>query len=402
MGINEKSQGVHSCLETNVMVLNQNEKFIFLVSIDTLFISKDLKDFIITELKNYYESILDTYVIILSTHTHYAPSLEEKRIDLGTRDNDYFLFLKEKISDLFKLLDLEYFSEIELEVSSGISDNLTSNRRRKVRSLKDIFNPFIAMEPNLKGYKKEEFKIIKISNANSEGQTLGVIWTFPCHPTNLYDKNLVSAEFPGFVRNDIRIKQKKEELPIIYMPGFAGNIRAYPPKRVSLLKLVRDIFQLSYPVVYYRFKNKVEYNNWVNSLTNSFWVVWGKLKKIEKINDSILSSKMNKKDISLLGINVDGVDNIIFRKISIGNELAFYTMSAETVSEYSKIMDKIANEDFIIYTGYADEVFGYLPTQVQINEGGYESKEYFKPFFVSGNFNSSIENIIESCVQEIN
>ena len=40
---NDTSQGIHSRLEINAMVLNQNEKFIYIISIDTLFISKELK-----------------------------------------------------------------------------------------------------------------------------------------------------------------------------------------------------------------------------------------------------------------------------------------------------------------------------------------------------------------------
>ena len=207
----------------------------------------------------------------MSTHTHYAPSLEENRIDLGSRDEAYFSFLLDKISDLLKLLKLENFIDIEIEVSNGKTENLTCNRRRKVRTLAGFFKPFISMEPNVKGYKNEEFKIIKILDANINGRILGVIWSFPCHPTNLFNSKLISAEFPGEIRSSIREKQNFSGLSVIYMPGFAGDVRAYPPKRRSFLKLIRTLLQLSYPVKYYRFINKEEYNIWVHSLTNSFW-----------------------------------------------------------------------------------------------------------------------------------
>lgn len=384
------------------MVLNQNEKFIYIISIDTLFVSIELKKIVSEEIKKYNNSVPDADILILSTHTHYAPSLEEKRIDLGAIDSVYFAFLRNKISHLFKLLELESFTAIAIEVSAGRTNNLTSNRRRKVRRLGSFFKPFIAMEPNLKGYKNEEFKIIKILNANNNENLLGAIWSFPCHPTNLYDSKLISAEFPGEVRNIIRERHSLNELSVIYMPGFAGDVRAYPPKRTSLLKLVRDVFQLSYPVRYYRFVNKEEYSMWLQSLIKSFWDIWMKSTKVNDLSGSVLSAKMNKKEISILGIKAEGIENVIFRKINIGNVLALYTMSAETVSEYSMILDEIATEKFCIYTGYADEVFGYLPTQEQIREGGYESKEYFKPFLVTGDFNQSIENTIKSCIKEIN
>jgi len=260
MSNQDKSQGIHNHLEINAMVLNQNEKFIYIVSIDTLFVNKDLKNSIINEIHKYDELIPETDILILSTHTHYAPSLEEKRTDFGERDDAYVTYLRDKISDLFKLLDLEHFTEIEMEVSKGKTDHLTTNRRRKVRRPRAYFSPIISMEPNLKGFKNEEFKIIKVSEANSSGHILGVIWSFPCHPTNLFDKSLISAEYPGEVRKAIRQKQDSNDLAVIYMPGFAGDVRAYPPKRASIFKTLRDLFQLSYPVSYYRFMNTQEYN----------------------------------------------------------------------------------------------------------------------------------------------
>lgn len=397
----KKSQGIHSNLEINAMVLSQQEKHIYIISIDTLFISKQLKAVITEEINTCFGSTPEADILILSTHTHFAPSLEEKRTDLGVKDQDYFNFLKNKITELIELLSAENSSAIEIEVSNGKTTNLTSNRRRKVRKLGAYFKPFIAMEPNLKGYKNEEFKLLKMYEAKSSKNLLGVIWTFPCHPTNLYDNTLISAEFPGEIRSLIREKKGLNDLSVVYMPGFSGDVRAYPPKRTSLSKTIRDLLQLSYPVNYYRFINKIEYDQWISTLANSFWGIWNHSQQLNS-NDAQLSSQINKKKTSLLGIHVDGVEELIFRKVNIGTKIGFYTMSAETVSGYSILLDSIAKENFYICTGYTDEVFGYLPTQKQIREGGYESKDYFTPFLVTGNFNSSIEKTIELCIKEIN
>ena len=77
-------------------------------------------------------------------------------------------------------------------------------------------------------------------------------------------------------------------------------------------------------------------------------------------------------------------------------------MSAETVSAYSKLIAEISINNFYICSGYTDEVFGYLPTEDQIKEGGYESNGHFKPFLITGNFSSTIEKTIELCMKEIN
>ena len=402
MNISDKSEGVHSNLEINIMVFNQNDLDVFLVSIDTLFISKELKIFITEEINKIFGNTFEKDILIMSSHTHYAPCLEEKRIELGIKDEDYFSFIKEKIQLLLKNLHSESFMEIEIEVSNGRTINLSCNRRRKVRTLNNYFKQFVAMEPNIKGSKNEELKIIKIYESNNNSKIIGVIWSFPCHLTNLYNKNLVSAEYPGLIRDSVREKQKSTNLPIIYMPGFAGDVRAYPPKRLSLFKILRSILQLSYPIKYYRFVNKVEYDIWVNSIKNSFWLIWNKSEKIIDFKESQLSTKINKKNVAVLGIKVDGVDDVIFRKVNFGDHLGFYTMSAETVSAYSKLIAEISTNNFYICSGYTDEVFGYLPTEDQIKEGGYESNGHFKPFLITGNFNSTIEKTIELCMKEIN
>jgi len=402
MGFDDRSEGIHSDLDINAMIFNQENKLLFLISIDTLFISKELKKIIFKEISKHFGAIPEADIIIMSTHTHYAPSLEEKRIELGKLDEQYFDFLKIKIEELVNQLYLESFTEIEIEVSKGKTNNLTTNRRRRVRQLGAYFKPFIAMEPNLKGYKNEEFKIIKFYEKKDPKNILGVIWSFPCHLTNIYNSRLISAEFPGKIRNSIRGKLNNVAMPIIYMPGFAGDVRAYPPTRISISKLLRYIFQIPYRVYHYRFMNKSEYDGWVYSVENSFWKIWNQSMKINGFNEAPLITQLIKKNIEILGVKAEGVEDLIFRKINFGNILAFYTMSAETVSEYSKMINKIAKEEFYINTGYTDEVFGYLPTQEQIKEGGYESKDYFKTFLVSGNFKSSIENTIESCLKELN
>jgi hypothetical protein len=257
------------------------------------------------------------------------------------------------------------------------------------------------MEPNLKGFKNEEFKIVKFIDRGNLKRLLGVLWSFPCHPTNLYDNRLVSAEFPGAVRDNIRVYNSDDSLSIIYMPGSSGDVRAYPPKRHSFLKKIRTLFHFSYPVSYYRFINKYEYDIWVNCIKESFWRIWLESKNITDTDGVELTSRIIKKEVSVLGINSNCVDDIIFRKISFGDKLSFYTISAEPVSEYSKILIDIFDDEFYIFTGYSDNVFGYLPTQKQIEEGGYESEFSFNTFLITGNFHSKIEEVIKSAFCEL-
>ena len=90
------------------------------------------------------------------------------------------------------------------------------------------------MEPNPKGFINELFQSLNIYN-KVNNKLIGTIWSFPCHPTNFPNKNLINSEFPGEVRNFIR-KSKQTDASVIYFPGFAGDVRATPPRRKSFSK----------------------------------------------------------------------------------------------------------------------------------------------------------------------
>ena len=239
MKVDERQQGVRSSLEMNSLVFCEGEKHTILISIDTLFISHEVKAHALKQIQLVFKGIQEENLILLATHTHFAPSLEMKRVGLGACDVEYLNFLKEKIEVLITQLASEAYQDIEVEVGSWKTKQLTCNRRRYVRSLSSYLRPFVSMEPNLNGFKNEEFKVIKVFNAKDAGKMLSVIWSFPCHPTNLSNSKLLSAEFPGEIRKMVREIQKDANMPVFYFPGFAGDVRAFPPKRFSISKLFR-------------------------------------------------------------------------------------------------------------------------------------------------------------------
>ena len=264
----QRSEGVFSDLEINTMVFKSGFKIIYIISIDTLFISNELKMSINEMINNEFGKTNEVDIITLSTHTHYAPTLEKKRVKLGKKDDKYYSFLLLKLDSLFKTLGAISFTEVELKYSCKTSEGITCNRRRKIRLIRNYFKTCIAMEPNPKGFIDERFKILNICNASSQ-KVIATIWSFPCHPTNFPNKTLISSEFPGEIRKSLR-NENNNINSIIYLPGCAGDVRAAPPKRISLSKLIRTVFQLSFRVSDYRFMNLTEYSIWKDCLLKAF------------------------------------------------------------------------------------------------------------------------------------
>ncbi len=392
--------GIYSCLEINFIILTQNKLKIFIFSIDTLFITSDIKDCIIKNLKNRFENVSEDNVVIISSHTHFAPSLEVNRTNLGKLDFAYLTFLKERITFLINSINLNQSKNINISIGEGKTESLTNSRRRRIRRIRNFFRSEIAMEPNEKGFKHEQIKIIKFLDRDNKDDLLSVIWSFPCHPTNFFDNKLISSEFPGEIRNSIRQKSDNENLTILYLPGFAGDVRASPPREKCLSRKVRSLLDISYPVSFYRFQNEKQYISWVKKIELNFFYIWNKSELID-LSRNVLYSKLIKKETSLLGIKVPETDHIYIRKIEILKTFEIYLISAEVVSKYSLLFENIKSSKIIFYSGYNDLTFGYLPTDEQVKEGGYESKDYFKNFLVEGNFIPNIEKTIEQWIQEV-
>lgn len=395
----DKISELHKDLEINMIQFHSNEEKIILISIDTLFISPDLKKYILSQIKIKIGDYDEANIIIIASHTHFAPALEKHRINLGQIDNQYFNYLCEKISALIDNFKETNEFEVTLQYADKKTNGITCNRRRPVIDYPKIWRKIIVMEPNCSEIIYEEYKVIKVINKLNDN-VVGIIWSLPCHPTNLWTKNLISSEFPGIAREKLRNSLTNEKMPVIYLPGLAGDVRAAPPKFNSLSKCIRTLLKLSYPVSYYRFQTKQQYDNWTDKLVNN--LLSTTQNTITQKLDKSIKVSIHKCAISNLGINIENTKELIFRKIILGNSISFYTISAEPVSAYTKIFNKFLNTTTHISTGYVDDVFGYLPTNKQIKDGGYESKGFFNNFLIQNNFKEDVESIIEKELNILN
>lgn len=389
----QKIKNIHCGLEANLIVFIENEVKIML-SIDTLFIVAPLYSYILEIFKQTFPNISSSDLTVCASHTHYAPSLEDVRHDLGKMDERYFEFLKLKLLTLIQKTTTAQPFPYSISIGEGCTLNLTANRRRTIRSFRKGFKKEVVMEPNLSGTKDENLVIIKITNTDTL-KVESIIWHYTCHPTNLPENEYISSEFPGIVRNNFRCKSGYEHIPILFLQGFSGDIRAFPPKRSIILRTIYTLFLQSYPTVLYRFKWN-EYQNWVANLSDKFESVFQNEGVL--IQNVCISSGEYQYSISNIGITVEGIDNLSLKYLRISDKFVFVFISAEVLICYKKIVEKIWQGQRVIPVGYINNVFGYLPSSKEIAEGGYEVKDFFSMFKVSGRFIDNPEKYIEECL----
>jgi hypothetical protein len=101
--------------------------------------------------------------------------------------------------------------------------------------------------------------------------------------------------------------------------------------------------------------------------------------------------------IDTLGPKSDG-RSIGFHQIRFGNELCMLGMSAEVVNGYTEIVDRLTNMD-TIPVGCIDSISGYLPTDVIVQQGGYEAERSMRVYGLTGKFLPNVSDVIYSALK---
>jgi neutral ceramidase len=382
----EKASSIHSDLEVNICQIQFLNTNIIIASFDLLFITEPLKEFFHNCVNETLKLTTTPKIILCASHTHYAPCIDD-RSALGIMDENYYEFLKEKICSSLKELVSQEFNFCEIQHEKYKLNKITSSRRRKILSKKGkskvVMEPDVCIRPN---------EILNVVSFISKGVLITRFVSFACHPTNLYDKNVISSEYISTIRKNF----SDNNIPILFLQGFSGDLRAYPPTKYKFHRALFNLFKRSYPVKFYRF-NKSQYNEWLFKISNSLIqsnLVSKKSHSVQKlliksINIPIKTLGIESKKASSLEITL--IDFELFKII-------FF--SAEVLSGFER---KINDLDFgnIICVGYCGHCFGYLPTLNNVREGGYEAEDFKDAFEVYGDWSESFEKTIFTSLEEI-
>ena len=82
---------------------------------------------------------------------------------------------------------------------------------------------------------------------------------------------------------------------------------------------------------------------------------------------------------------------ITFQSINLGSQYCTLGVSGEPAAEYVFLLKQYFSDFKIIPVGCLSGTFGYIPTSKMLEEGGYESKGFLKPFSLSGKLRHDIQ-----------
>lgn len=371
-------------LEANLLYLTDDAGHsALLASLDLLFIGPLLK----AKLR---EAFPGTAVLAFATHTHFAPATDPQKPRLGVIDPRWIGDLAESVIAAAVRLRDGSGDEATVSVSSG-PVGLSVNRRRAwpwpVLSRRGFRRPGMAMAPNLGGPTADCARVAVLRRA--DGDPIAVISSWACHPTTSIEPTKVSSDYIGPVRSALR--SRLGEVPVLHLQGFTGDVRAPggPPSRHAALKsLLRG--PRFYPF------DRAGLEAWEDRV--SFRIA----EVADRGSPRPLAGALDFRSTQIEASSfLEGARPRPFEvgRLRIGDALALTYLEAEPSSEHADRVTSVFPGDWPI--GYAGDVFGYLPTDSQVRQRGYEVEGYMPLFGMSGRYRGSVDGALTAALNRL-
>ncbi|MEM5469866.1 MAG: hypothetical protein ACSHWZ_18745 [Sulfitobacter sp.] len=386
---------IASQLEANFMLMSDGTAGdAALVTIDSLYPSQALVEKIIARTSELGLNIGPASLIVVASHTHNAPSLDQSKPKLGQYVPDYLTFVANRIAAA--LVKMKESSEgASTIMRHGTAQSRFSVYRRRWLNGIDFarlrISKRIAMAPNPTRPIDQTLNLVVIQDYEDKPQA--VLWSWPCHAVSEPEPNAVSADFPGALRQHIRTQLGDSSLPVLFLPGFSGDIRPALTRRLSLIK------SGSWVGICPRFAKRSPHQVKLMhaNLATTFDRAWSDARKSNRIDSANMTLARKRRILELEEIRTDagGLDSLSCDDWRIG-PLRIKAVSAEVAAGYTHRTD--SDEPMTFLTGCAGQVFGYLPTDDQIIYGGYEVDGFASAFSVPGSFHSQIESKVSALI----
>lgn len=359
-----KSISADGRLEANVVIFERPSSPILLVSFDLLYVGPLLRNLINQSLAEDFDA---ANILLFATHTHSAPATDPTKPRLGKADDRYVSWVVQQVSGAVRrLLGSSRGSRANLEVTSGDAA-MGVNRRKPVRisvSRRGFKFGLVGAGANPSGPRDDQITVLTLRSEVS-GQPLAIIWNYACHPVGHPGPGVLSAHFPGWVRQRIRSNVASEDLPVLFLQGFSGDIRPNSPS--TNMPTTRGWWRAG---GYSGFSDS-DYEYWCSKLSD---VVAGLVQK-PGARATGATSSVHRIELPRANFVVgsEAAGPVEFASLVLGNDVRIVGVSAEVVVAYSEIVRCAAKEQWALPSGCLGDVVGYVPTDRMLAEGGYEA-----------------------------
>jgi hypothetical protein len=357
-------------LEANALVIEGGGRKALIVSTDLLYPGELLRKGLLEALK-----VNENELFLCASHTHFAPMTAPLMPRLGVPDGGYVRFVIDRIGSLVRSIE-DAGIPCYATYHEGVLNHSMNRRLRCRRLTHKGLTHGIGLGPNPFGPRDENVRLLKFC---TKERPVALVWNYTCHASDFFDRQRVSAAYPGVVR--ARLRSELGKIPVLFLQGFSGNVR--PPFRgisdgpKGLLRRVLRGPQFK------KAPTKPEWQEWSNSLAESVASFARAPHCLLRIRPPLTRrTEVPEKEFAIGG---EGSKSMFWHLIDCG-EFRLVGINAEPVVEYRQLIAKYLAGVPFLNAGCLDQTHCYLPTDDMILEGGYEVEDFrhlfdFKPHF---------------------
>ena len=329
---------------------------VMMLAIDALFSSQVFEDDVIDALTA--KGIVISGLWVIASHTHFAPQLDPTKPKLGQHDRDHMTELAQRIANaVCSGMENPPVRSGVFCHGSALAQGAVHRRREGWKLLKKP--PFVRRmatpAPAPKVEICRDLRLWILHDVSGAERAAVVHWS--CHTVASHPPNRVSPTHVGAIRVALR-DRFGPELPVIAMTGCSGDIR--PNFRAPILSrrmLAPYPFQRGFaPPTPKQIKH---FEAGIIDATQRAAAQTVVLSRVE-------TGRLVRGNSELLR----GVMLTVTR-LEIG-PLTVLGMNCEPSHDWVTQLGLDHRAPDVAVTGYVGEVFGYLPTESQICQGGYE------------------------------
>jgi neutral ceramidase len=214
-----KSVGVNDELFANAMVLDDGKTRIAFVSCDVLSIGNSTKR-AIREIVAKETSINPENVFMFGTHTHTGPAIVSC---LGTNaDPEYTAYFIKLVAGSVKLAN-DKLDDANIGIGSGNAEGWGFPRRYWMKDGKVRMHP-PKCDPNIdrvQGKSDPQLNVLFVEN--KAGKVISVLVNFSCHATVVGGDHVISADYPGAIRDTIK-QMLGNDTVVLFGNGACGDV----------------------------------------------------------------------------------------------------------------------------------------------------------------------------------
>lgn len=366
-----------------------------LITMDILGVSKDFSDEVRSLINRKY-NLNNSQIILSSSHTHSGPVISRALqyiYPMTEQDwkivDKYTEQLKEKLVDLVDQA-IKNLQPAHIYTQNGITRFQVNRRNNRENS--------ITPTTELKGPNDYAVPVIKIESPDK--QLLAVVFGYACHPTTL-SINMFSGDYAGFAQ--LELEKRYPGVTAMFFQGAGADQNPLPRRTVPLAiqygkQLAATVEGVLSEEMPQQESNLITRYSEIDLLLDEP-LPTEELQVIAKGSD--YQARWANGIISELKTKGHLIKSYPFPVgyWQIGQQKLFI-LGGESVIAYSVKLKQTYGEQIFVMS-YANDVMGYIPSEVILEEGGYEGDTSQRVYGLPSKWSKSVESKIISELKNI-